>query len=323
MTGRPKPELYRRLLELKESGRWLTRPAGRHKAYRRGHRSEWLAALALMLKGYRIVARRYRTKLGEIDLIARRGDLVHHRRGQGAADADWRRWRRSAVNSERRIEGAADLWLTRQKDYGRLFGALRHGGRAAAPLAGACRERVPGTKLNESASRDPHRQAALRLRRQLLHRPRLGVATLSKRKRDSRMASAMTASCMAKLAPMQTRGPAPNGRYWKRSIFSRFAGMEPLRHEGVGLVPQLAVAVDGPWHDQHLARLGISKILARVRLDRLAVDRRRRRIEPQRLLEGGTRERHGVEPFADRARAPAPVDLRFDRGRAPTAFGQQ
>ena len=29
-----------------------------------------------MLKGYRIVARRYRTKLGEIDLIARRGDLV-------------------------------------------------------------------------------------------------------------------------------------------------------------------------------------------------------------------------------------------------------
>ena len=31
---------------------------------------------ALMLKGYRIVARRHRTKLGEIDLIARRGDLV-------------------------------------------------------------------------------------------------------------------------------------------------------------------------------------------------------------------------------------------------------
>ncbi len=60
----------------------------RHKAYRRGHRSEWLAALALMLKGYRIVARRYRTKLGEIDLIARRGDLVYHGRGKGAADAD-------------------------------------------------------------------------------------------------------------------------------------------------------------------------------------------------------------------------------------------
>jgi putative endonuclease len=50
--------------------------ARRFKAYRRGHRGEWLAALALMLKGCRIVARRYRTKLGEIDLIARRGDLA-------------------------------------------------------------------------------------------------------------------------------------------------------------------------------------------------------------------------------------------------------
>ena len=50
--------------------------AERLRHHRRGHRGEWLAALALMLKGYRIVARRYRTKLGEIDLIARRGDLV-------------------------------------------------------------------------------------------------------------------------------------------------------------------------------------------------------------------------------------------------------
>ena len=34
--------------------------AQRYGAYRRGHRDEWLAALALMLKGYRIVARRWR-----------------------------------------------------------------------------------------------------------------------------------------------------------------------------------------------------------------------------------------------------------------------
>ena len=41
----------------------------------------------------------------------------------------------------------------------------------------------------------------------------LVAATQSKRKRDSRTAREMTASCMAKLMPMQTRGPAPNGRY--------------------------------------------------------------------------------------------------------------
>lgn len=45
----------------------------RRRAYRRGHRAEKLAALLLLLKGYRIVARRYSSPYGEIDLIARRG----------------------------------------------------------------------------------------------------------------------------------------------------------------------------------------------------------------------------------------------------------
>lgn len=90
------------------------RPA-RFRAYRRGYRGEWLAALALMLKGYRIVARRYRTKLGEIDLIARRGDLVLIVEVKArptlieAMDA-------VTYTAERRIERTADLWLARQRD---------------------------------------------------------------------------------------------------------------------------------------------------------------------------------------------------------------
>jgi putative endonuclease len=91
----------------------------RLKAYRRGHRGEWLAALALMFKGFRIIARRYRTKLGEIDLIARRGDLVL------IVEVKVRSTLIEAMDaiawpSERRIEAAADLWLSRQPDYGRL-----------------------------------------------------------------------------------------------------------------------------------------------------------------------------------------------------------
>ncbi|MCO5144917.1 MAG: YraN family protein [Aquamicrobium sp.] len=90
--------------------------------YRRGHRGEWLAALALMLKGYRILARRHRTKLGEIDLIARRGDLVL------IVEVKVRPTLVEAMESvqrlnERRIEAAADLWLARQPDHARL--ALR------------------------------------------------------------------------------------------------------------------------------------------------------------------------------------------------------
>jgi putative endonuclease len=45
-------------------------------AERHGHRSETIAAWWLRLKGYRIVARRYRTAAGEIDLIVRRGRIL-------------------------------------------------------------------------------------------------------------------------------------------------------------------------------------------------------------------------------------------------------
>lgn len=43
---------------------------------KRGRTAEALAALALRLKGYRIAARRVRTPAGEIDLVARRGNVV-------------------------------------------------------------------------------------------------------------------------------------------------------------------------------------------------------------------------------------------------------
>jgi putative endonuclease len=91
----------------------------RLKAYRRGHRGEWLAALALTLKGYRIVARRFRTPVGEIDLIARRGDLV------AIVEVKVRptlllAMEAIARQSERRIEAAADIWLARQRDFARL-----------------------------------------------------------------------------------------------------------------------------------------------------------------------------------------------------------
>lgn len=48
----------------------------RKKAYRKGKRAERFAALALQLKGYRIAARRFKTPVGEVDLIARKGKMV-------------------------------------------------------------------------------------------------------------------------------------------------------------------------------------------------------------------------------------------------------
>lgn len=48
----------------------------RSEAYRAGRGAETLAALTLRLKGYRIVARGYRSRVGEIDIVAERRGIV-------------------------------------------------------------------------------------------------------------------------------------------------------------------------------------------------------------------------------------------------------
>ena len=50
--------------------------AARRVAERRGRRAERLAAWYLRCKGYRILASRYRNHLGEIDLVAERGNTL-------------------------------------------------------------------------------------------------------------------------------------------------------------------------------------------------------------------------------------------------------
>jgi putative endonuclease len=45
-------------------------------AYQRGIRAEDMSAWYLRLRGYRILARRYKTPVGEIDLVARRGGCI-------------------------------------------------------------------------------------------------------------------------------------------------------------------------------------------------------------------------------------------------------
>jgi putative endonuclease len=50
--------------------------AERQRRYQRGHIAEIVAAALLLCKGYRILARRHRSRLGEIDLIAVRGQRL-------------------------------------------------------------------------------------------------------------------------------------------------------------------------------------------------------------------------------------------------------
>ena len=91
----------------------------KRRSARKGRRAELLAALALMLKGYRIAAMRYKTPVGEIDIVARKRDLV------AFVEVKARRDLLSGVDAvsypaQRRIAAAGELFISRQRDSARL-----------------------------------------------------------------------------------------------------------------------------------------------------------------------------------------------------------
>jgi putative endonuclease len=87
----------------------------RQIAFRLGLSAESRAAALLLAKGYRIVARRWRSPVGEIDLVVRRGRLLvfvevkARGRFDDAAEAVTERQRR-------RIVAAAEAWLASHAD---------------------------------------------------------------------------------------------------------------------------------------------------------------------------------------------------------------
>ncbi len=90
--------------------------AERQRRNRSGAWGETIAAALLIVKGYRILERRFKCSAGEIDLIAvRRGRLaiveVKRRASLDAAHASIHPYQR------RRIAEAADTWLARHSRY--------------------------------------------------------------------------------------------------------------------------------------------------------------------------------------------------------------
>jgi len=100
--------------------------AGRDRraaAERNGRRAERFAALLLALKGFRILARRFKASGGEIDIAARRGNLLVLAEVKTRADLD------AAVLAltpagRRRIEAAGQAFIARRPHLARL--ALRY-----------------------------------------------------------------------------------------------------------------------------------------------------------------------------------------------------
>jgi putative endonuclease len=84
----------------------------RRRAFRLGLGGERRAAWLLRLKGYRVLAARYRTDIGEADLVARRGSTLVFVEVKVRASLD-AALEAITARQQRRIAAAARTWLAR------------------------------------------------------------------------------------------------------------------------------------------------------------------------------------------------------------------
>jgi putative endonuclease len=84
----------------------------RRRAYHLGHLAETVCVWRLRLAGYRVLARRFKAPVGEIDIVARRGDTVAFVEVKARRDDD------EAVEltarQKARIERAAEAFVARR-----------------------------------------------------------------------------------------------------------------------------------------------------------------------------------------------------------------
>ena len=87
----------------------------RQTAFKLGLSAESRAAAFLMVKGYRIAARRWRCPAGEIDIVARRGGLLIFVEVKARAKLDDAAYSVTGRN-QRRVAAAAAAWLAANPD---------------------------------------------------------------------------------------------------------------------------------------------------------------------------------------------------------------
>jgi putative endonuclease len=88
----------------------------RLSAFKRGVSAEGRAALLLAAKGYRELARRWRSPVGEVDLVVRRGRtlvFVEVKARPRIDDAAWS----VLPRQKRRIVAAAEAWLAAHPEH--------------------------------------------------------------------------------------------------------------------------------------------------------------------------------------------------------------
>ena len=87
----------------------------RRIAFRTGISAESRAAAFLIAKGFRILARRWKSPVGELDIVARRRRLLVFVEVKARPDLDDAAWS-VTERQRRRIIAAAEAWLARHTD---------------------------------------------------------------------------------------------------------------------------------------------------------------------------------------------------------------
>jgi putative endonuclease len=95
-------------------GRAPPAPA-RQAAFRTGLSAESRGAALLIAKGFRILARRWRSAAGEVDIVARRGNLLIFVEVKARGRFDDAAYS-VTERQKRRIAGAAAAWLSENPD---------------------------------------------------------------------------------------------------------------------------------------------------------------------------------------------------------------
>jgi len=88
----------------------------RVEAFHRGLSAESRAALLLIAKAYRILARRWKTPFGEIDIVARRRGVLVFVEVKARASMD-AALEAVTERTRQRIAAAAELWLARHPQH--------------------------------------------------------------------------------------------------------------------------------------------------------------------------------------------------------------
>jgi putative endonuclease len=86
----------------------------RKQAEKRGHFAELVALTYLRLKGYQLLAQRFKTPQGEVDLIMRRRDVTAFIEVKARSNHD-QGVEAVTVTQSRRISAAARFWMARDR----------------------------------------------------------------------------------------------------------------------------------------------------------------------------------------------------------------